>query len=183
MTLFNQVDEQRKGKINQVTTYAGENGPELTRTVNTWDLGYWTIGSSATQYEFPRLVMVDEYAQGQRIVRKRLDYEASRQNGRQFGNLTKVEEVLPLNSGTGWQNDPARTTYMWYYPNYSVWTGSGNPVYIVNKPARIERYHLSDSATGGRIDSQTLYYYDQTASYETPPHAACCIATRKAASS
>lgn len=35
VTLFNQVDEQRKGKVNQVTTYVGESGPELTRTVNT----------------------------------------------------------------------------------------------------------------------------------------------------
>jgi RHS repeat-associated protein/uncharacterized repeat protein (TIGR01451 family) len=169
VTLFNQVDEQRKGKIDRVTTYAGENGAELVRTVNAWDLGYWTIGSNPGQFPFPRLATVEDYALGRPILQKRLDYEPSRQNGRQFGNVTKVEEVLPLTSGTGWQNDPARTTYTWYVPNFNVWTGSGNPTYVINKPARIERYHLSDNTAGGRIDSQTLYYYDQTASYETPP--------------
>ncbi|MBE2235408.1 MAG: hypothetical protein IAE85_18070, partial [Anaerolinea sp.] len=171
VTLFNQVDEQCKGKIDRVTTYAGESGSELTRTINTWDLGYWTIGSDATQHAFPRLATVEEYAQGQRLLQKKLYYEPSRQNGRQFGSVTKIEEVLPLTSGAGWQANPARTTYLWYYPNFSVWNSSPptNPVYIVNKPARTERYHLWAGAAGGRIDSQTLYYYDQTMSHETPP--------------
>ena len=172
VTLFSQENEQRKGKVNQVTVYSGESGPELTKTINTWSLGVWTIGSSTTEHNYPQLDVVEEYLEGQRVVQRHLYYETwlqGGQNGRQFGNVTKIEERAA--AGNGWATDPLRTSYTWYYPNFSVWNSPppSDAAFIVNKPGKMEQFNACDGCTDGRRDSQTTYFYDGASSYDMPP--------------
>ncbi len=140
---------------------------ELAKTVTTWVSTTQslpvtdTVSSEELQPRFVYAAASETHQDGQRQVRTESEYQTWRQgaSGQQFGNLTEQREYAGTPSN--WEALPTRTKYFWFYPNESAW--------LIHKLARTDLYESCYGCTGGQIVGQTLFYYDQTASYTITP--------------
>ncbi|MCB0122730.1 MAG: hypothetical protein KDE58_10830, partial [Caldilineaceae bacterium] len=137
----------------------------MSETTNTWvaktpGSSGWSNAVDATYASYPRWVYQEKSVTTQdktsttAISRElRYYYEMSRQNGGQFGNLTKVEEYA--DGGT----TRLRATTTEYFPKNTT------SLYIVNLPARVQVY-----GTGGDCHSETRTVYSTVGNqYNTQP--------------
>jgi RHS repeat-associated protein len=153
------------GREYQTQVLAG--AQELVKNMTTWvstTLNLPISGYSGMQESAkPRFVYadtVDTYQDSQTILHRQYYYQIERQGGsKQFGNVTEAREYA--GTGGGWESLPIRTNYTWYYPNETTW--------ITARPGRTDLYKVCAGCTGGQMVSQSLFYYDQAADYQTPP--------------
>ena len=166
-TISGQPSDHLAGREKALSIWSG--GTEVARTVTTWEASTGSLpvtpAPNAPEHIVPRHVRpasVEIYEAGTGLVRTDYLYEPGNQGGTQWGNLTRASEYV--RDGTGWSSSPVRTTYSWYYPNTED--------HITSRIARTDLYEgcaPPDSGCDGEIASQTLFYYDQIASYTTPP--------------
>jgi uncharacterized repeat protein (TIGR01451 family) len=136
-------------------------GVQLARTVTTWEASTDSLpvlpAQGAAERIKPRHVRVAytvTFEAGKQLLRTEYRYDPAKQEGTQWGNVTRTLEKVWSNNA--W-SDPYRTSYVWYVPNVAQ--------SITSKPARIEQYAGCVDCGGGipqgTIVSQRLLYYDQ----------------------
>ena len=144
---------------------AGAN--EINRVETTWisttqslPLGNYSSMPDDQEPRFVHAAQVDTYQEGVPRLRIKYEYDIFRQgNQQQYGNVTQKREYVARNNQ--WSEPPLRTTYTVYYPNPTAW--------IISRPAWADLYEGCYGCNPQVVKQQSFYYYDQTASYTTPP--------------
>ena len=175
------IDEYSEGKLFNLSfsEYQTTNYPVHSTFSGSVDLKLrWTSLVKETRYNF-------EAGGSWYATRTTQEYNASEQNGTQYGNLTRSLASTSSSQNTAWQD--YRLSLTGYYPNASS-------VYLVGLPAFSNQYACPGTTYNGQCSSNYaapsyppasmvigshVYLYDSHTSFTAPPTAGKLTAERQ----
>jgi hypothetical protein len=143
--------DPRKGKVKETVTYDTDGTTELQSSETNW------LSSTVNGMDWVHAESVTKTV-GSAVQTTAYEYATDHQNNAQYGNLTHVREYSDARTTL------YRTTETSYYPQ----TGAS---YIVGLPAEVRLWEgdVYTPTIGTTCTSQVRNYYDDNASWESPP--------------